>query len=394
MKKSAWLRIVPLFIVLALTVAISGPAMASDGQETVRTITIFGARLVPPATILQHLGVQEGDLFSRFKLELGVTWLRHSGMFSSVDYDATVSEGGVEINLYVNENIGMSRTGGNSVFGTVDREERYGWFDIGLPLPTKAFGLGFSTNLGLNISEQSFMIAPTFEGSTVFGKPLGWRIEAKYISKDTDELSSEPERVVGGEIGFKQALLPNVSWMANLGYEYEYKVTSATDDHYLALSDRLLFDIDPLLVFVETETGYSMGDTDNGWYFKAGGKVEMPVFFTDYLFVIPELQAGWASANTPRRALYDVGNASGLRGFELQEADAFWVGSATLYWELLEGLQVYTFGDVGSLRYQAAAWDSVLYDFGIGFRWSLMGAYGSYNSQGQLGWGLSFETYF
>lgn len=394
MRKDAWLRFLPLLVALVLLLAVPGAALGSDGGATVRTITIFGARHMPAQTVLMHLGVHEGDPYDRFKLELGVTWLRHSGLFASVDYDATVHGADVDINLYVNENIGMSRTGGNSIFGLVDREERYGWFDVGVPLPTEALGLGFSTNLGLNISDKSFMIAPTLEGSTVFGSPMGWRLKVKYVSKDEDEHSFQPERVAGGEFGLKQALLPNVSWMANLLYEYEYKVATASDDHYLALSDRLQFDIDPLLVFAETEVGYSIGDNDNGFYFKAGGKAEMPIRLTDNLFLLPELQAGWASANTPHRALFDAGKAGGLRGFELDEANVYYTGSAGLYWEVLDGMQVYTFADIGSVRYATDVWDSWLSDFGVGLRWNLMGVYGSYNSRGEFGWGLAFETYF
>lgn len=390
-----------LFRLLAVALAaiillgtFSAMVLASGSGKVIQSITIFGARHTPAETILRHLGVREGDTYSEMKLRLGVTWLRHNDLFASVDYEVIETGNAVDINLMVNENFGSSTSGGKSVFGAVDREERYGFFDFGLPVPTRMLGANFDMTLGLNISDRSFMIAPEIEGIELFGAPLGWRVKTKYITKTIDDRSGQPERVAGVEIGVRQALFPSVTGMANLGYEYEYKMTDMTSDHYFFLTNRLQFDAGPMLLFAEAEGGYSFGDTDNGFYFKAAGKAELPVRLSEKWFLLGEAQAGWASANTPYRALYDVGNASGMRGYNLEEADLFTIGSVGLYWNFFDGVQAYAFCDLGSVRYPADVWSPFMLDGGIGLRWNLMGLYASYNIEGQFDWGIAFETYF
>lgn len=382
-----------LAVAVILALAVSATALAAGNVKTVKNIAIFGISGISTDEVLFHLGVKPGDVYDPFKLATGMTWLRHSGLFSSVEYEVFDEGDTVSVNLYLNENIGLSKSGGNSVFGAVTREEVYGFFDLDVPIPIS--GLGFSPALGLNYSKQSWKISPKIQGVALFGHPLGWSLRATYISKTTDELSNEPERTFGAELKFKQALLPNVSWMTGLDYQHESRLTTSAGNDYLAVTGRLQFDVNPALLWAEAETGYSWGDYDNGLYFKTAGKAELPVRLNDRFFLLGEAQAGWASDNTPYRALYDVGGSSGLRGYHLQEADRYAVGSLGLYWQTFSWLQSYTFCDVGVLRDGPSdTWSSTLYSVGLGLRFNLMGLYGVYKGNDGFGWGLSIESAF
>lgn len=159
------------------------------------------------------------------------------------------------------------------------------------------------------------------------------------------------------------------------------------------LADRFTFDIRPLKLHAETEFGCSTGDYDNGVYFKFGGKAEWPLEITEDLFLLTQLDLGFASEKTPMRALYDVGKA-GMRGYKLPESDRYLIGSTGLYWQIINSLQAMVFCDLGSVHNQGGAWSPLLSDIGLGLRWNMISLFGTYNGAGDFGWGFSFDTYF
>lgn len=373
-------------------------AYAAPTEKTVKSITIFGAFSTPSEEILFHLGVNEGEKYDPVKLMRGVTWLRNNGMFGDVDFEVVETPGTadtVEIYLYIIEPIGSSRSGGDTVFGSVDREELYGWFNVSLPIPTGMFGLGFDTSLGLNISKQSWSIAPSISGLKLFGAPLGWYLDFAYTNKkdELDTVAVDPEWGLMTHVGFKQALAPNVSWMATVGYEYEKKTATSESNHYLCLADRFTFDIRPVKLHAETELGCSTGDYDNGVYFKFGAKGEWPLEITKDLFLLTQAEFGIATEKTPTRALFDIGKV-GMRGYELAESDRYLIGSTGLYWQIIDSLQAMIFCDLGSVHTQGGSWSPLLSDIGLGLRWNMISLFGTYNGAGDFGWGISFDTYF